>query len=106
MLGELLHVHLGIVDSVVAALPRLLLVLEDALLHHVVEEEDQRRPRLAVRVVLHELIGLAGGYPGPTRIVEFPDLLHERRLVWLEEGEKPPLGHVELHIQPDMLTYT
>lgn len=47
MLCELLSAHIGIVDLVVATLPRLLLICEDALLHHIVEEEDVCRPGLA-----------------------------------------------------------
>ena len=81
----------------VAALPRLLLVLQDALRHHFVQEENHRRPRLAIRMVLQELVCLTRGYPGPTRIVQLPDVLHKRRLIGLEEGEKPLPRRVEYH---------
>jgi len=68
MVGELLPIHLGILDSVIAALTGLLLVLEDALLYHLVKEEGGRRPRLAVRMVLQELISLDRSNPDSTRM--------------------------------------
>lgn len=37
---ELLPAHLRVVDPVIAALPRPLLALQYALLHHIVQEEN------------------------------------------------------------------